>query len=591
MSSDSPAVILFDELGNPVGVTLDGYFYRLQVEAKLAPGSTVGIDSLNTGGLALDSTVSNINKIVVSANNSSTTPLGAGASFIGVADNMLSFQELDINIAGSPSNADGYFYFEFSPNGVNWDVSIPFALTSPNMAPLPLRVILPFFRVRYVNGSTPLTEFRLTTIFHRVNAIHLTKFLNQQVNDTELIENVRAFVGGVRPDGTYGNVPVTRDNYLKTSLNDLGPAGETRIFGADKEIFGSAIFSSRLSQINADFASPLANNDIGSFTSGSGSVNQSNGQVFISTGASTTAFASAFTNKTIKYSPAREIYAIFSASFTHPTNANSEQRAGIYDGYNGFFVGYNGTTFGITTRNNSVDIFIPLTSCNGDLLDGNVNSRFTRSLNTESINPQLYNIYRIKFGWLGASPITYQVQSPDGPWVTFHTIDYPNTSTVPSLTNPNLPVTFEVIKIGSDSTDIVITTSCWDGGTVEDPIGFGPEDIKSHRYATASLAGQINSTTIRTTAPGRIFKCTSIVVFAANTSVNNPGRLDIMDGGAGGTILLPITLSTSTNQFGSQLSMTLTFPTPLRFSTDTYANIFSGTLTYSITVVGYEVSA
>lgn len=34
--SDSPAAILFDELGNPVGVIQDGVFYRLQVEAKIA---------------------------------------------------------------------------------------------------------------------------------------------------------------------------------------------------------------------------------------------------------------------------------------------------------------------------------------------------------------------------------------------------------------------------------------------------------------------------------------------------------------------------------------------------------------------------
>lgn len=36
MAGDSPAAILFDQLGNPVGVVQDGVFYRLQVEAKIA---------------------------------------------------------------------------------------------------------------------------------------------------------------------------------------------------------------------------------------------------------------------------------------------------------------------------------------------------------------------------------------------------------------------------------------------------------------------------------------------------------------------------------------------------------------------------
>ena len=41
--SDSPTAILFDVNGNPVGTVIDGVFYRLQVEAKLAPGtSTIG---------------------------------------------------------------------------------------------------------------------------------------------------------------------------------------------------------------------------------------------------------------------------------------------------------------------------------------------------------------------------------------------------------------------------------------------------------------------------------------------------------------------------------------------------------------------
>ena len=38
MSSDSPAVIIFDGYGNPVGVVLDNGFYRLQVEAVVTDG-------------------------------------------------------------------------------------------------------------------------------------------------------------------------------------------------------------------------------------------------------------------------------------------------------------------------------------------------------------------------------------------------------------------------------------------------------------------------------------------------------------------------------------------------------------------------
>mgnify|MGYP001577370438 CR=1 FL=1 len=46
MSNESPASIIYDALGNPIGVILDGSIYRLQVEAKLTDGSnTLGISN------------------------------------------------------------------------------------------------------------------------------------------------------------------------------------------------------------------------------------------------------------------------------------------------------------------------------------------------------------------------------------------------------------------------------------------------------------------------------------------------------------------------------------------------------------------
>lgn len=38
MSNESPAAILFDELGNPVGVIFDGTVYRLQVQGTIVDG-------------------------------------------------------------------------------------------------------------------------------------------------------------------------------------------------------------------------------------------------------------------------------------------------------------------------------------------------------------------------------------------------------------------------------------------------------------------------------------------------------------------------------------------------------------------------
>jgi hypothetical protein len=69
MSNESPASILFDELGNPVGVMFDGYVYRLQVQTTITdPGSgnTAGITAPNTPASSSDPAL----VVAISPNNS-----------------------------------------------------------------------------------------------------------------------------------------------------------------------------------------------------------------------------------------------------------------------------------------------------------------------------------------------------------------------------------------------------------------------------------------------------------------------------------------------------------------------------------------
>ncbi len=149
-----------------------------------------------------------MSQIFVSKNNSSYAPIAANASFVGQADSLSSWQEIDINLAGDPTVAPGVLYFEFSPDAALWDVSIPLTVAGPMLAPIILRVVLPYFRVRYENGLTALTSFRLTTVYHRNSAIRLTRFLNQSLDDNEPVEVVRAVIAGEQVDGTYANVPI-----------------------------------------------------------------------------------------------------------------------------------------------------------------------------------------------------------------------------------------------------------------------------------------------------------------------------------------------------------------------------------------------
>ena len=55
--------------------------------------------------------------LVVSKANSTSSALGANQEFIGATDDVSAFMSLDINVIGTPTDAGGTLYFEFSPDG------------------------------------------------------------------------------------------------------------------------------------------------------------------------------------------------------------------------------------------------------------------------------------------------------------------------------------------------------------------------------------------------------------------------------------------------------------------------------------------
>lgn len=127
--------------------------------------------------------------IFPSVGNSTTTPLDADATFTGEWENVIGFEELTINGGGVGSS--GTLVFEFSPDGTNADVSILVPVTSPNFVPLPLRVILPYFRVKFINGPLAQDEFRLMTVNHKSASKHLTRFSTQTPGKDEPFEMVQ----------------------------------------------------------------------------------------------------------------------------------------------------------------------------------------------------------------------------------------------------------------------------------------------------------------------------------------------------------------------------------------------------------------
>lgn len=265
---------------------------------------------------------------------------------------------------------------------------------------------------------------------------------------------------------------ITVDQATAANLNATVYQGGTWSVTAEgstigTDIFGTAVTTSRYNQLEISFDTSPSSSLITNTTSGGGSggsITNSNGHELYSSGTATTSQAKGVSTQSVKYRPGSEVYSYFTAAFTTPTSANSYQRIGIYDTNNGFFIGYNGTSFGVTLRTGAADTFTARASWNGDPLDGTSGSKFTRNGVPEAINFTYSNVYRIRFGWLGSASIYFEVLSPDEEWIIFNTIRVPNTQLNPSIQNPDLPMTIDVKKTSADATNLVMATGCWAAG-------------------------------------------------------------------------------------------------------------------------------
>lgn len=216
MGNRAPQVsILADALGNLIDVlTTDpgGSARGLVVRAVgLVPGVLEAIrdrlpPALFNGRLGVDLLPS-----IKSTANSTTTKPTVATPFTGTADQLTattstgkSYASVTIALATAVSSglATGTVFFEFSPDGTTWDVSVPVPWRSDSpFIPIALRAVLPFFRVRAIvadaSSETNLSAFRLTSTLHASVSEDLTRLYNQAIDArTEPVKVVRSGIMG-----------------------------------------------------------------------------------------------------------------------------------------------------------------------------------------------------------------------------------------------------------------------------------------------------------------------------------------------------------------------------------------------------------
>lgn len=218
-----------------------------------------------------------------------------------------------------------------------------------------------------------------------------------------------------------------------------------------KTAFGSSQVSSLHPQVSIRFNYGLHTRLYEDHSANSGTFTVANGLATVATGTNSSGKGAMHSKDVLSYTPGQGARVRYTAAFTTCV-ANSTQYAGITDGVDGFVFGCDGATFGLSIVKDSSFTWHPQSTWNVDKMDGAGPSGM------DIVETNL-NVYQIQYQWLGAGQINYFIENDaTGVLVLVHSIKYTNRFTVPSISNPTLPMSLHAENSGN-TTSLTINSS------------------------------------------------------------------------------------------------------------------------------------
>lgn len=372
------------------------------------------------------------------------------------------------------SDVDGTIVINFIRDAAGTDVlrtlTIPYTGGSGYQA-FSAPAFTPYVRYRFTADETGQSDFYFDTKF-------LTVPLSAQVLGTDAFISsamtaslTRSVLVGKTSGGAYQNVSIEP---VSNALNVSLPRGA---FGELETVQPTPV-------IQVDFVYNVNADMVDTTVTGSGTVTQASSMVVLQTTAATSSSAMVETKRFLKYRPGQGSHIRGTALFTTGV-ANSEQLFGCGDSLDGLFFGFNGTSFGVLTRNNSVDTWVPQESWNGDKMNG---AGGISNPTGQNLDPTKGNVYQINFQWLGFGLIEFAIEnSSTGRFVPVHSVAYANNNTVPSLLNPSFPILWSVENTTNNTNITLKGASCV--GEIEGKIVYlGPTNAIGNSKAGVTTA-------------------------------------------------------------------------------------------------------
>jgi len=357
--------------------------------------------------------------------NSTSTPLLADAVFEGEWQDTLDYNTITIGINSDVDSAEDGFCVCWSADGVTINDSDSFSILADKSKVFTFSPARRYFKTYYVNGSTDQTIFNIQAQVKRGGFKPSSHRIKDNIVADDDATLQKSVLTGEDPFGTFRNVNVQLSGALNTSIEDGQTArrAEVEPLGSLKTVESTRVVGTAFSNGTKD------PNFWTETVVGSGTVTQS-GEITLSTG--TTA------NSSAKYTSIRKARKITGATNQFRAVARNVQspsincirRIGAYGITDGFFLQYDGTTFGVGKRKNSIDTVIENGNFNGNLgaTIEDMDTEFTRIIID-------YTALSAKFFING---------------ILIHTIIADEASNTNTL---DLPVTFEIINENGNTTN------------------------------------------------------------------------------------------------------------------------------------------
>lgn len=245
-------------------------------------------------------------------------------------------------------------------------------------------------------------------------------------------------------------------------------------------VFGDTITGQRRPDILVQFQYGISTADVTVTSTGTGVASATNAVATISTGASAGTLDMESVS-VLRYQPGFDGETMFTAAFS-AADADTYQQIGPHDASNGFWLGQVDGVFTCGARSGGVDKTVTPTM-------------------PDWFNPANSYVYYIDFGWLGVSPIYYEIYGGiERGWVPIAIYEVAGEQSTPSIIQPVQPITAAVGR-GSGSGAVTLKTNSWSGSRFAGIVEESPGDrYGAHYNSKLGLSAEANVFTIRNKA-------------------------------------------------------------------------------------------